>query len=311
MASTVTVVSQVAAVAAVSAGAFYFVRGKKKAGTQSAEAKTLDPKKADAKEKDEKTDEKAEGRKEGRPGEKKAASTAVKKDAKEDVEKDVKAEAKKGTKRGARKDVKVKVGGTGGGEKPQQSQREDGGIIGLTAKRGVVVSQLDPKLQEALKTPAPEPKPPVFKSVGSDIANYMGVKESPPKKETKGVDDALEWAGSILSGLDSVKGVLVANGSGDVVWGAGPLIGDTGYLGEVVDRVKRGKTMEVMSERVRDFFPFLAEGAEGATVLPIGDDGGVLVLASEEGAFFGPVEERMATAVAMRLASVLKRTRKF
>lgn len=306
MSSTITVASQVVAVAAASAGAFYVIRGKKlPSGIKLPFGKKKEEKKSDEKG-GKSTDDK------------KATKSAGKGKAEPEAKEDAKPEGKEKGKVKVRARGPVKGEEEGGKktkgkkEKPSQPEKEDGGIIGLTTKRGLVFSQLDPKLEQALKTPAPDPVPPVFPSVGTNIADYMEGKEAPPKKEPKRVEEDFAWVGSMFSGLDAVKGVLLADKSDKVLLEAGPLItGDTKYLGEVVSRVRKGKNMEVLTDRARDYFPFLAKGANGVAVLPAGDDGIVLVLASEEGKFFGPREERMATAVATRLALRKKATAVF
>lgn len=188
-------------------------------------------------------------------------------------------------------------------KEPSEQPANQGGILGLSAKQSFPTPVATKPSSESSQS-APIAPIPQLDTVGVDISDYLETADTVPS--ARRVEEELSWASSSLSDLSDCDAVMIVDAAGDVIWVEGRLVANTAELGSLPARVAKSVRAEVVLVHGNADFPFLQDSVRCVAVLPIGKDGAVLVLASEDTEFFGTVEKRVAEAVCQRLASFLK-----
>lgn len=168
------------------------------------------------------------------------------------------------------------------------------GIVGLSAAG---------KSQPDTDPPTPKPVEPMrnLDTVGASVDTYRPEAE---KELTRSLEDELLWASGELSFLSGYGATVMTDPLGKVCWADGPLIANTSDLSDCArSMMDSGKgEVVVLNLRRAEVLPFLTVEAKSAAIVPIGDDGAALVVAStDEEDCFGPIERRTITAVRSRL----------
>lgn len=156
---------------------------------------------------------------------------------------------------------------------------------------------------DAAESPATSPTP-RSRAAGAALNDFiMEVEDSVVRNGSSRLDEELAWAcGQVMD--CGAGGVAIFNAEGKVISSDGPLMGDDeGDAGEIVRRVSAGqKKVACDCDAGASQLPscFNSEVVNIAC-LPVGDDGTVLAVASDQKGFYSSMQDRICSAVCSRL----------
>lgn len=117
------------------------------------------------------------------------------------------------------------------------------------------------------------------------------------------LSEELAWAcGQVMD--CGAGGVAVFNAEGNVIWSEGALVSaEQGDAGDIVRRVSQGK-VKVACDCVAgasELPSCFSSEVVNIACLPVGDDGTVLAVASDQEGFYSSIQDRVCSAVSSRL----------
>lgn len=204
--------------------------------------------------------------------------------------------------------------------KDQTKEKQDGerkpaqtgatlGLSGISPSATTPSPPQSPTKASVWQTRAPAApawaEPETFDSVGVNINDYLETPDENFSDDPKRLEEELKFAAEALYDIPYCSAILIIDSAGDVIWVRGDLVGDTERMGSMPGQVARSKVAESVEVPGNTLVPFLKDEVRSVAILPIGTQGAVLTIASEQPKFFGEMEERTAYAVCGRLSPFL------